>query len=135
MNGLLRLAPPKQRLAQRSGSVEYAADQLAFRRIDENAIQLGRFRNPAAPSVSIDVDAETVGSPTEQVTTRYAVIGEPTTVDHVVNPNETVCSSPQFNYVELRLGGRETETVGAAQVACDHACLTRFPIDPVDVLR
>ena len=37
--------------------------------------------------------------------------------------------------VELRLVGRETQTVGAAQVAGDNACLTHFSINSVDVLR
>jgi len=64
-----------------------------------------------------------------------AVIDELSTIDHVEDPNEPIRCRPRFNYVEFRLVGRETQTIRAAQVAGDNACLTRFPIDPIDALR
>jgi hypothetical protein len=89
------------------------ADQLAFRRKDENAIELGSCHSPAAPQVTIDIRASPIGSARAGVY-KDAVIDQLSTVDYVVDPNEAVRSRPRFNNVELRLVGRETQTIGAA---------------------
>ena len=110
------------------------ADQLASRRIDEYAIELGGAHSPTAPQVTIDVGAQPVRGARAGVH-EHAVIDELSTVGHVVDSDEAVRSRPRFNYIKLRLIGRETKTVRATQVAGDNGCLTRFPIDPIEVLR
>src|SRR5215813_3963638 len=108
-----------------------ASNDLARRIEDRHTVQRVAAA-PPAPEVAVDVAAHTVRNAVAGVDEK-PVVGELRAAVHDVEYANLARHRAAHDDVELRLVGREAESVGPVDLAGRDRELTRPPVDPVDV--
>ena len=132
MNSRLRQRPPKQRLAQRSGSAMWPIGSRGGIE-DAHAVEIRLAHAPAAPEIAVDIDAEAVGRAGTGVD-EHPAGAERAAID-VEHAQLARRHGAGFHHVELRFIRRERQPVGTLHIVGHHGDRAGLAIDAIDVGR